>query len=188
MNHALYKAHRNQVPIIGICGGYQILGQTIEDMHGVESKEIKINGLGLLEVKTQMAQEKTTRQATGKVVTPFFELPVINQVLSGYEIHMGETTFMNVQVKPFMMTDLGDYDGAISDSGNVMGTYYHGIFDNDAFRHAILERLRREKGIDGPVESVNFELLKDREYDRLATHVEAHLDMDAILKLLEQSR
>lgn len=188
MNHAIYKAHRKQVPIIGICGGYQILGQTIEDMHGVESKEIKINGLGLLEVKTQMAQDKTTRQATGRVVTPFFELTVIDQVLSGYEIHMGETTFMNDQVKPFMMTDLGDYDGAISDSGNVMGTYYHGIFDNDAFRHAILERLRREKGIDGPVETINFELLKDREYDRLATHVEAYLDMDAILKLLEQSR
>lgn len=188
MNHAIYKAHRNQIPIIGICGGYQILGQTIEDAYGVESIENKINGLGLLEVKTQMAQDKTTRQATGKVVTSFFDLPIIDLDLSGYEIHMGVTTFMNESVKPFMRTDLGSHDGALSDSGDVMGTYYHGIFDNDTFRHVLLNRLRRDKGFFENHESVSFEALKDNEYNRLATHVEAHLDMEAILKLLEQSR
>ncbi len=188
LNHAIYKAHRTQIPIIGICGGYQILGQTIEDIYGVESVDCRINGLGLLEVKTQMAQDKTTRQAMGKVVASFFDLPIINQELTGYEIHMGETQFMNESVKPFLETDLGAIDGAVSDSGNVLGTYFHGIFDNDAFRHAILDRLRLEKGILGTHESVNFEALKDKEYDRLAKHVASSLDMDAILNLLEESR
>jgi len=188
LNHAIYKAHRNQIPIIGICGGYQILGQTIEDTYGVESVDSRINGLGLLEVKTQMAQDKTTRQASGKIVTSFFDLPIVNQEVIGYEIHMGETKFMNESVKPFMMTDLDACDGAVSDSGTIMGTYFHGIFDNDAFRHAMLDRLRRDKGIFETHESINFEALKDKEYDRLAAHVASNLDIDAILKLLEQSR
>ncbi len=188
LNHAIYKAHRKHIPIIGICGGYQILGQTIEDACGVESIESKINGLGLLEVKTQMAIEKTTRQASGKVITTFFDLPIMAQTLTGYEIHMGETTFEHTNVKPFMLTDKGTHDGAISESGTVMGTYYHGLFDNDAFRNALLDHLRCRKGITGAVEHISFEALKDREYDRLAKHVEANLDMEAILKLLDQSR
>ncbi len=188
LNHAIYKAHRNQIPIIGICGGYQLLGQSIEDAYGVESIESRINGLGLLEVKTQMAKDKTTRQATGKVIAPFLDLPILDLHLNGYKIHMGETTFMNANVRPFMLTDLGIYEGAISDTGTVMGTYFHGIFDNDNFRNVLLHRLRREKGIGEFFEPISFEALKDSEYDRLAMHVEANLDIEALLKLLEQSR
>jgi len=188
LNQAIYKAHRNQMPIIGICGGYQILGQTIEDIFGVESIDSRINGLGLLDVKTKMAQVKTTRQATGKVVNPFYSLPITDDSLTGYEIHMGETIFMNETIKPFMTTDLGMPDGAVSDSGTVLGTYFHGIFDNNAFRQGILDRLRREKGILKSHEPVDFEALKDMEYERLAAHVEANLDINAILNILDQSR
>ena len=188
LNQAIYKAHRKGTPIIGICGGYQILGQTIEDLYGVESKECKINGLGLLEVVTQMAEIKTTRQASGKMLHPFFNIEPLKQEMTGYEIHMGETRLVGNATLPFMKTDKGNFDGAVHVDGNVMGTYFHGVFDNDHFRNALLSPIRKSKGIQGTSENINFEVLKQNEYDRLANHVEAHIDMDAIKKILETSR
>jgi len=187
-NQAIYKAHRKGIPIIGICGGYQILGQTIEDPYGVESYERKINGLGLLDVVTQMAKIKTTRQATGMMTGEFWGIDTLNKPLNGYEIHMGETQHVGVNVVPFMKTDLGTLDGAIHIDGNILGTYYHGIFDNDHFRSAILNRIRQKKGMQFSTESTSYEILKQNEYDRLAHHVESHLDIEAIKKILDASR
>lgn len=188
MNQAIYRAHRKGTPIIGICGGYQILGQTIEDTFGVESKEIKINGLGLLDVHTTMSEEKTTRQASGNVLSNFFNIELEGMKLSGYEIHMGITSHLSDSVRPFMSTDKNEHDGGISADGSVLGTYFHGIFDNDNFRHTVLNNIRTKKGFKTSDESVDFEELKDSEYNRLAKHVEAHINMPLLLKILNESR
>ncbi len=188
LNQAIYKAHRKGTPIIGICGGYQILGQTIEDAYGVESKEIRINGLGLLDVHTTMSEHKTTRQATGKVLSNFADIDLAGMLLSGYEIHMGITSHLSSSVSAFMSTDENESDGGISSDGTVLGTYYHGIFDNDVFRHSLLNHIRSSKGVTTLGESIGFEKLKDLEYDRLAKHVEEHIDMALLIQILNESR
>ncbi|GAB6106199.1 cobyric acid synthase [Fusibacter bizertensis] len=188
LNQAIYRAHRKGTPIIGICGGYQILGQTIEDAYGVESKEVRINGLGLLEVHTTMAEHKTTRQASGTVLNNFIGIETNGMLLAGYEIHMGVTSHLSHSVSPFMCTDKHESDGAISSDGTVLGTYYHGIFDNDTFRHALLNHIRKNKGIETINTSIGFEELKEQEYNRLAKHVEEHIDMTLLLQIINESR
>lgn len=189
---AIYQAHKNGVPIIGICGGYQILGQWIEDREGVESTIDKINGLGLLDVYTEMATVKTTRQASGDVIADFMSVDFKGEKLKGYEIHMGQTRLLSDKAQPFMKTDLDAFDGAINTKGNVLGTYYHGVFDNDLFRTKLLKQIKARKGFaldDSRDEStLSFETLKDQEYDRLAKHVEDHLDMTKIFEILNASR
>lgn len=192
LSRAIYQAHRNGVPIIGICGGYQILGQWIEDLEGVESSIQKINGLGLLDVHTEMATDKTTRQALGRMIDQSPLFGGNQDVLKGYEIHMGKTRLLSDNVKPFMLTDLNEYDGAVNMKGDVIGTYFHGIFDNDAFRHQLIQSIRIKKGISYPSNhemcSISFEQLKELEYDRLASHVERHLKMDKLLEIIMASR
>ena len=188
LNVGIYKAHRKYVPIIGICGGYQILGQSIEDIYGVESNEMKINGLGLLDVKTQMSKSKMTRQASGRMLKGFMNLSFEESAINGYEIHMGETQLLSENVEPFMITDHEENDGAISEDGFVMGTYYHGIFDNDHFRNSILNHFRIQKGLSPQSETITFESFKESEYDRLALHVENHLNMELMMSILDESR
>lgn len=187
MNKGIYEANRKGIPIIGICGGYQMLGKVIEDPFGVESSVRVTNGLGLLEVVTEMAPTKTTRQAKGTVINAFNGLPLEGQVLKGYEIHMGVTRMLNDMVKPFMKTDLGTIDGAIDATGRILGTYYHGIFDNDDFRKALLAPIRNKLGLEAS-ESISYEALKDAEYDRLAEHVKMHLDMKQLHAIINASR
>jgi len=188
LNQAIYKVHRKETPIIGICGGFQILGKTIADPHGVESSVQMINGLGLLDVETVMALEKTTRQAKGYLLDHPLHLQHPKWWLSGYEIHMGETTLCSNRVKPFLMTDSGHYDGAVDASNTVKGTYFHGIFDNDHYRTTLLAEIRARKGMTAEAEALDYNDLKDKEYERLAAHVEAHLDMPFLLELLSGSR
>jgi adenosylcobyric acid synthase len=189
LSRAIYEAHRDDIPIIGICGGYQILGQWIEDREGVESAIDKINGLGLLDVLTEMAAVKTTRQAKGRIISDFMSLGLEGESLKGYEIHMGQTKHISDKVLPFMKTDLNEMDGAINLKGNVLGTYYHGIFDNDGFRTTLLQKIKSKKGFSSETTSqLSFEVLKDREYDRLAQHVENHLNMVKIVDILNASR
>lgn len=192
LSRAIYQAHRNGVPIIGICGGYQILGQWIEDLEGVESSIEKINGLGLLDVHTEMATEKTTRQATGRMIARSPLFGENQDVLKGYEIHMGKTRLVSENVKPFLITDLDAYDGAINMKGDVIGTYFHGIFDNDAFRQSLIQATKIKKGISLPTSheahSLSFEEMKALEYDRLASHVEKHLKMDMLMEIINASR
>lgn len=187
MNRGIYEANRKGIPIIGICGGYQILGKVIEDPYGVESSIRVTNGLGLLEVATEMAANKTTRQAVGTVLHPYNDLAIENSILKGYEIHMGVTRPLNDSVKPFMITDLGTFDGAVDSSGRVMGTYFHGIFDNDDFRNALLQPIRNRHGLETTC-NISFEALKQAEYDRVAEHVKMHLDMKKLHAIIDESR
>ncbi len=151
--------------VLGLCAGYQMLGRRVADPTGVEGPPGATPGLGLLEVDTVMAGEKTLREVAG------FGL---GQSLHGYEMHMGRTTGPDT-ARPFL-TLAGQDDGACSADGRVMGCYLHGLFAADGFRRAFLNLLRPGRG-----EGIAFAPLVDAVLDRLAQHLEAHLDMDGLL-------
>ena len=172
--------------IAGICGGYQMLGKHILDPVGVESPIVEADGLGLLDATTTMLPEKETHQVEaqllqgGSMVAPKCRLTE----LSGYEIHMGETLVgEGSRSFAFISSRSGNpvkvRDGAVSPDGRVFGTYLHGIFDNDPFRTAYLNRIRKEKGLLLPVTAG---VLNDP-FDLLAAHLEEHLDMERLLTI-----
>ena len=163
--------------LIGICGGFQMLGLAIEDPFGVESGgRLRVaEGLGLLAVRTVMREEKIVRRASGLARGMRF---------SGYEIHMGETIYEH-GAQPFaQITREGDSgsmpDGAISDSGRVWGTYVHGLFDDDAFRHALIDGLRGQCGLCPARVKSWITLERRRRIDRWADHLRQSLNLDLI--------
>lgn len=181
---AIYRKHRDGTPVMGICGGYQMLGQEIVDPYFVESNTHRINGLSLLDIKTTMAKEKQTKQVKGKFITEseFFNNGK-DEDIEGYEIHMGETEILGDLSNVFELED-GRLDGTISKNDNVLGTYLHGIFENDGFRHHIIEKLRERKGLEMRDSTLSYKELKDREYDKLAEIVKANVDMRRIKEIM----
>ena len=184
---ALAQAAAAGTPVIGICGGYQMLGRRILDPEGVESPAAEVSGLGLLDVETTFLAAKRTVRVTGAASGA--ALAAAGTPVRGYEIHMGRTTpapgsapLVNVAV-----VGRGEdphADGAVSADGLVCGTYLHGLFDATEFRDAFLGRLRAAAGLPKRAPGSNDAGLSDIE--RLADHVEAHLDMarlDAIAGL-----
>jgi adenosylcobyric acid synthase len=153
--------------VIGLCGGYQMLGRTIRDPAGTEGPPGMAEGLGLLDVETVLSDEKRlepVRGDTGGV--PF----------SGYEMHMGVTAGPDC-ARPFARLSGGAPEGAASADGHVIGTYIHGLFGNDCQRAAWLARL----GAGPP--AIAHDALVETTLDRLAAHIEAHLDVERILNL-----
>ena len=151
--------------VIGICGGYQMLGRVVRDPDGIEGSVREAEGLGLLDIETVMEPEKTVRNVTAHSLR--YDVP-----LSGYEIHLGRTAGPDC-LRPATLIN-GIEDGATSADGKVFGTYMHGLFSSDAFRAAYLEGL----GIRGGI--VDYRAEVERALDQLAEHLEAHLDCDAI--------
>ncbi|MCV9996690.1 cobyric acid synthase [Pararhizobium sp. YC-54] len=147
--------------VIGICGGYQMLGDRVTDPHGIEGNVVEIEGLGLLAVETEMAPEKTVRNSSARSA-------VYDVALDGYEIHLGRTTGADC-VRPAVIID-GRPDGAVSVDGMVSGTYLHGLFASDAYRAALLKSF----GIEGGGE--NYRQSVDRALDDVAAELEAVLD------------
>ena len=168
-------AKMRSVPVIGICGGYQMLGRTIID-RGFEGSVAEISGMGLLDVETTFERyEKQTRQVTKQVTAGG---PIIGSIrgetVSGYEIHTGDT----VSCRPVF----GD-DGCIDKSGLVFGTYLHGLFENENVRSALLGYLYRKKGI--PVQGVSFEIVgREEGIRKFAELVELYVDVPAIRELI----
>jgi len=159
-------AHRRRGGhVVGICGGYQMLGRVVRDPYGAEGSVAEVQGLGLLDVETVMEPEKTVRNVSAFSV--HFDAP-----LSGYEIHLGSTHGPDCQ-RPAMMIE-GVNDGATSADGKVFGTYLHGLFGNDLFRARFLETL----GVRGG--GVDYRAEVERALDEIALHLETHLDCDAI--------
>ncbi len=154
--------------VLGLCGGFQMLGRMIYDTEGTEGPPGSAPGLGLLDVETVLEPTKTL--ANVEAVHAPTGLPI-----SGYEIHLGRTTGADC-TRPFA-TISGRPDGATAPGGRVMGTYLHGCFAGDAFRRAFLERL----GASGS--SLAFEDVVEATLDGLATHLARHLDLDRILSL-----
>ncbi len=167
--------------IIGICGGYQILGKTLEDPMGVETNLKVMEGLGLLDTKTVFEEKKVTTRVEGTIGSEVLPEAERNIELYGYEIHMGKTTLVKISKKN---NDFEDYfDGAINKKGNILGTYIHGIFDGVNFRQYIVNKLRTKKGIEAK-KSMEYESLRDKELDRLADIVRKSLDMNKIYEAM----
>jgi adenosylcobyric acid synthase len=164
--------HRRGGTIMGICGGYQMLGRSIADPLGIEGSVPAIAGLGLLDVETRLGPEKALRRVSGQALGHPFE---------GYEMHMGETTGSGTD-KPFARLDQGRADGAISADGRVLGTYCHGLLGEPGLRGEILARIG--------VASNPFDhaALVETALDDLAGGLEAHLDIDGLLALAQTGR
>jgi adenosylcobyric acid synthase len=153
--------------ILGICGGYQMLGKNVSDPHGMEGPAGEIEGLGLLDIVTVLTGEKTLRQAEGACLTngaPF----------QGYEMHVGKTRGPDC-ARPLLRFADGQMDGAVSESGQIAGAYVHGLFADDRQRAAWLAAL-------GTTTGLSYEATIERTLDALADHCEAHLDCDALLE------
>ena len=157
--------------VLGLCGGYQMLGRLVSDPQGLEGAPGSVPGLGLLDVETTLLPDKTLTRIAGTHVPS-------GTALDGYEIHLGKTTGVDC-ARPFAMLD-GRPDGAISTSGQVMGSYLHGCFGSDAFRAKFLTSL----GVQAS--DLRFETTIERVLDELAAHLEANLDLDLILSLAKE--
>ena len=186
LSRAVQKLHGEGTAIVGICGGYQMLGQRLSDPDGIESSVPEMEGLGILPLTTVFAGTKETHRIHGEVVGASGLLKfAAGAPVTGYEIHMGRTTGEGVAL-PFRINDRTDvavtpdtaYDGAMDALGRVLGTYVHGLFHNGQLRRAILEELARRKGIALP-ESLELGAM-DAEFDKLADWVRGSLDMDLI--------
>jgi adenosylcobyric acid synthase len=151
---AIQRAHRDGKMVIGICGGYQMLGQTVEDPDGIEGSITSLPGLGLLPIHTTITPEKTTRQ-----VTFMFE----GQKCQGYEIHQG----------------VSDTNETILQTDHCIGTYIHGFLDNSP----VIEYLFKDKAVSIHSEQ-SLADFKDEQYNKLADHVRQHVDIDRIYKIL----
>ena len=154
--------------VLGICGGYQMLGQTIADPDGIEGPARSVAGLGHLDVATVMQPHK--RLALSQAV-----YRATGDKVSGYEIHMGDTTGPDC-ARAWLSLD-GRGEGAASPNGRIMGCYLHGLFSADAFRSAFFAQLGK------PVAAYGYDAQVEKTLDALADHLEQHLDIDALLTL-----
>ena len=157
---AIVRAHRDGKTVVGICGGYQMLGQTVSDPDGIEGPVASLPGLGLLPIHTIMTAEKTTRQVTFQ-----FE----GQTCQGYEIHQG----------------VSDTDEAIIQTDHCIGTYIHGFLDNAP----VIEHILREKGCvksEDCTPVLSYADFKEEQYNRLAEHVRQHVDIERLYEILKE--
>lgn len=187
----IVRLSKRETMIMGICGGYQMLGKQINDPYHVESAQKTINGLGLLSTTTTFARDKQTYQVRARLLGCQRLFPVSNELV-GYEIHMGETLYNgDNSTKPFaMITERAGKtvdipDGCISPDGNVVGTYIHGIFDNDEFRTALIQYLKSKKGLKvSHTHRADFKSIKEQKYNELADIVRRNMNMAMVYDLL----
>lgn len=176
--------------VLGICGGYQLLGREIIDEARVESTRSRAEGLGLLDVITHFRPQKTTVRS---LAASGGQLPweQAGELLHGYEIHMGETS-LGSQALPWLQLversgqPASGSDGAVSPDGRCWGTYWHGLLDNPAWRRRLVNWLRMEKGLS-PLTSPVYDRqqAQERAFDRLADHLRQHLDWERIYAILD---
>lgn len=205
--------------LTGICAGYQMMGQSLLDPHQIESDRSHLTGLGLFPMETIFTPDKRTEQIVGHATADFIAatgLKLLEFPVSGYELHMGRTSFLRPVVHPFRIRQLklsqgmsvhnpqssailndrypseGDnsdskyhLDGVISNDGRLWGTYIHGILQQDAFRQAWLNKIRMDKGMPIPANTVSYKLLREQSFDRLADHVRQHVNMDRINRIID---
>jgi adenosylcobyric acid synthase len=162
----LLAHHRQGGHILGLCGGYQMLGCRIADPDGVEGPAAEAAGLGLLDIGTVLGGDKRLAQVTGRELST-------GMLVRGYEMHLGVTTGRGLG-RPMLELN-GHPDGAVNADGRVLGCYLHGLFASDAFRRSFLARLGAE------VSALEYEPMIDTVLDRLADHIEGHLDVAALL-------
>ncbi len=190
INHA-----KTGAMVIGICGGYQMLGKVILDPENAESKTLETGGLGLIDVSTLFKMQKSTHQVKARLHdrgSDIFKGLNTNSEINGYEIHMGETVLLNGAAPFLKIIERSDKevsmdDGAVSSDGNVIGSYLHGIFDNDEFRLGLINRLRKNRGLSPMLAEELNSVDKERQYDKLADLFREHIDMDLIYNKIGHS-
>ena len=169
----ILERHSHGAAIVGICGGFQMLGRKIFDPLKTESNHTELDGLNLLPLETTFAAEKLTRQVTVPAVDfEFLGSRIVAKNLDGYEIHSGETNL---------------HGEKIFSTGDVFGTYVHGIFDNDDFRRKFLNAVRAKKNLPPLKDVRNFRADKQKNYERLAKVVRENLDMKLLEKIMAAS-
>lgn len=202
------KLYKEGAVIVGICGGYQMLGKTIRDPNHIEGSIEQSEGLGLLDVHTQIEMEKVTTRISGKVPEglPGLAGALGGSQVDGYEIHMGKTIsdgnypgFVLIQKR--LEKDVNIIDGCVSFDGRILGTYIHGIFDSNQFTSRFVGYLKRQKchstgsvlndindiGFN-PEDAFDFAKFKQKEYDRWADVVRKNLDIGKIYKIVDLDR
>lgn len=185
METMIRKAAEQKIPIIGICGGFQLLGKTLNDPEGVEQAG-SMRGLGLLDAETLFSGEKTRTQMRGTWIRkPELFQNCGSQTVSGYEIHMGQTTGGKDAVPVIRLED-GRFDALMSTDGLVFGSYLHGLFDTEGLAFALAETLARKKGTVLTKKEFCLEEYKEKQYDDLADLIRSSLDMDEIYRILNE--
>jgi adenosylcobyric acid synthase len=191
MAEAIVAYYKSGGTVVGLCGGYQILGLRVTDPHGVESRLEEMAGLGLLDMDTEMFPEKITSQVEAAFLDhsgfSFRDL----EPLFGYEIHMGRSVSLGAAQPLFRITrrggnSAGELDGLAQPDGRVWGSYIHGIFDNDNFRRHFLIDLQQRSGRINTLSAAPFSYRnwKEEQFDRLAEHVRRHCDLERIYRLI----
>jgi adenosylcobyric acid synthase len=179
---AILNKARAGTPVIGICGGFQMLGKRIEDPQRVESEKSAIDGLGLLDIVTTFESEKTTHQVRARVAASqgLFR-GLTGEDLTGYEIHMGQTLGGGASPAFEITQESGNYpDGVVEHNGMIFGTYLHGLFDNERFRRGLLHNIKPDYQ---PLETQSELPSREEQYDKLAMIVRKSLDMGRIYEL-----
>ncbi len=157
--------------LIGICGGFQMLGTALHDPHGLEDEAGSSEGLGLLDLETEIEKEKTLMRGCGR-------LQIGNSPVSGYEIHMGVSRGAALQ-RPAIHLDDGRRDGALSADGQILGTYLHGLFDESEACRGLLAWA----GLEQP-QVHDYHALREQHIDRLCDALEQHLDLPHLFKII----
>ncbi len=188
----IIEQEKRGIPIIGICGGFQILGRELHDPLHTESEIDSVKGLGLLDMTTTFYPDKITTQVQAKVIGsgPFFN-GMQGQLVKGYEIHMGRSEIGEGVIPAFRIVErstkeVNILDGAVRPDGRVFGTYIHGIFDNDAFRRRVLDVIREKKGW-GPLEVSNVQTVfeqREKDFNKLADVVRNSMDMESLYEIM----
>ena len=174
---AIVQAHRNGKTVMGICGGYQMMGQEVCDPDHQEGDVERLPGLGLLPIRTVMTADKVTEQVA-------FRMRHSDEICKGYEIHQGRTSLVEgAQAEGMNVMADGSEEGCVV-SRSCMGTYIHGILDNSAVVDYLLEPFARQ--MEGR-KAFDYEAFKEEQYEKLAAHVREHVDMDLVYKILQRN-
>lgn len=195
LDESIQRACAKGVRIMGMCGGYQMLGKRILDPLGVESEHREVEGLGMLNIETSFEKEKITCQAEGEPIADFgFRISDLkgSEKIKGYEIHMGTSTG---DIGLFKVRRLG-FNSAIANpqsamvldgsrNGNCWGTYLHGIFDSNVFRRGLLNEIREDRGLPALNTGIDYGAMQGKAIDNLADLVRKHLDIDFIMRSME---
>ena len=183
MDAAIVRHTRKGGMVIGVCGGYQMLGRKLRDPDHVESRVPELAGLDLLDMEVTFAKEKHTAQASGVVEASGWLTEASGVTVDGYEIHAGYN-HLGENAVPWLRIG-GKVDGVMNAQGNVLGSYLHGLFDDGQLFAAIAAHIRKEKGIVTENQApVSFQEFREREFDRIADIVRASVDMDMLYKIV----
>lgn len=175
MEYAITNAYRKGKTVIGVCGGYQMMGKSVSDPDGVEGEPITLAGLGILPTSTVMQGEKVTRQVD-------FHFRDKGEICSGYEIHMGSTTLPADAIPACKFPD-GTADGCLAADGRSFGSYIHGILDNPVVISEILKPYLAEAN---SAHLTDYKSFKEEQYNLLAEHLRKHIDIDKLYEIMQQ--